>query len=753
MLSFHHIINLRKIAIPLFLFLFTSCVYFNTFYNAEESFKNANQIINLRKHTESDIPIEAKKFLDEAILNSKIVLEKYPDSKYVEDAYYIIAISMLLKDDFQSSKDYLSILLNKFPNSKYEIESKLWISLCNLRLGNIEEGRASLSTIIQGNIKLSKYEKFISYQILSDFSIVDGDVESAYQHLNTSIKYSLDDRQKINIYNKLINLSEKFEDYNNLVSYLDKLYNLLEDEKEKKDIKLMAIDYNKKLHNYDYLISEIEKLLSLSSFNDKRLFLTLELGKTYYEMGDFSTAKDIFYNIVSENSKKNETSEAYYLLAKINMEEEFNFDTIKELLEKSKTEKSSSRFGKLSKKTISKIEDLQDLIYEYELSVNASDSLSNLDKIPLSSDSLLFYMAESFYFDFANTDSAFFRYRELVKKFPDSNIYVPKTLYALSWLDSSSVYMGEYLEGSWLNIVESIFPNKSTEEATTDNFIGKFDPIIDLLNKGKYESAYLLLDEILADSDALTFYKGLIDEMFLFNTTEMLKNYIEYVNLVFETRKLKGSFGGMAYLQSHENNIRIANEKLSSYYYIINEDIKYLKSKRKLSECSSKIIINSELDSIYSCFEEINDFDDYYSYDSLKVRLGDLIEGSPSAFKRKMADFDANYNTFKSTFRYIKDNISSDSTYSLDSIEDSLLTVINNSIFNLENIETLAITAAIDVKIDKLDGYLSMYDDINLSGDADWIKDAPNQSQEMEPFRELELENLNLEKMKLNLTK
>ena len=187
MLSFHHIINLRKIAIPLFLFLFTSCVYFNTFYNAEESFKNANQIINLRKHTESDIPIEAKKFLDEAILNSKIVLEKYPDSKYVEDAYYIIAISMLLKDDFQSSKDYLSILLNKFPNSKYEIESKLWISLCNLRLGNIEEGRASLSTIIQGNIKLSKYEKFISYQILSDFSIVDGDRNYQPKNFDNSV--------------------------------------------------------------------------------------------------------------------------------------------------------------------------------------------------------------------------------------------------------------------------------------------------------------------------------------------------------------------------------------------------------------------------------------------------------------------------------------------------------------------------------------------------------------------------------------
>ena len=745
MLSFDHISDLRKIVSLLLLFVFTSCAYYNTFYNAEESFENAKQIINLRKYTETDLPIDAKKFLDEAIVNSKIVIQKYPDSKWVEDAYYIIAVSMLLKDDFQGSKDYFSLLLNKFPSSKYQKESKLWISLCNLKLENIEEARISLSLITNSNIKLSRYENFLLYQILADLSIFDEDIKSAYENLNTSLKYSSDDKEKINIYNKLISLSEEFVRYDDLVFYLNKLYNTLEEEKDKKDIKLVEIEYNKKLNNYDYLISEIERLLSLSSFNDKRLFLTLELGKIYYEMGDFSTAKEIFHNIVSENSKKKETSEAYYLLAKINMEEEFNFDTIKELLEKSKTEKSSSKFGKLSKKTISKIEDLQDLIYEYELSVDTADSLSNLDKVPLSSDSLLFYMAESFYFDFANTDSAFFRYRELVKKFPDSDIYVPKTLYALSWLDSSSIYIGEYLEGSWLKIVESIFPNQSTEIVVTNNSISQFDPIIDLLDKGKYESAYLLLDDILADSDALKFYKGLIDEMFLFNTTEMLKNYIEYVNLVFETRKLKGSLGGMAYLQSQEDNVRAANDKLSSYYYIINEDIKYLKSKRKLSECGSKIIINSELDSIYSCFEEINDFDDYYSYDSLKVRLGHLIEGSPSAFKRRMGDFDVKYNTFKSTFKYIKDNISTDSTYSLDSIEDSLLIVINNSIFSLES-------STIDEKIDKLDGYLSMYDDISLNPDIRDDKDKMK-DERMDPFRELELENLDLEKMKLNLTK
>ena len=77
-------------------------------------------------------------------------------------------------------------------------------------------------------------------------------------------------------------------------------------------------------------------------------------------MNDYSSAKQIFYNITSDNSKKKETAEAFYLLAKINIEESFDFSGAKELLEKSKNEKSSSKAGKLAKKTITKIEELED---------------------------------------------------------------------------------------------------------------------------------------------------------------------------------------------------------------------------------------------------------------------------------------------------------------------------------------------------------------------------------------------------------
>ena len=50
--------------IPL-LYLFSSCVYYNTFYNAEESFKTAKQIIDLKEYKETGLPTEAKDLLDD----------------------------------------------------------------------------------------------------------------------------------------------------------------------------------------------------------------------------------------------------------------------------------------------------------------------------------------------------------------------------------------------------------------------------------------------------------------------------------------------------------------------------------------------------------------------------------------------------------------------------------------------------------------------------------------------------------------
>ena len=70
------------LSLLLFVSIFFSCVYFNTFYNAETSYKKALKIIEESPiFDEQGLPAQAKKLLAGAMENSKVVLNKFPNSK------------------------------------------------------------------------------------------------------------------------------------------------------------------------------------------------------------------------------------------------------------------------------------------------------------------------------------------------------------------------------------------------------------------------------------------------------------------------------------------------------------------------------------------------------------------------------------------------------------------------------------------------------------------------------------------------
>ena len=75
---FNHI---KKI-LPLILF---SCVYYNTFYNAEVNYKKAERIIEQtppKNSEDNKIPSQAKKLLGQAIENSNIVINSAVDNRH-----------------------------------------------------------------------------------------------------------------------------------------------------------------------------------------------------------------------------------------------------------------------------------------------------------------------------------------------------------------------------------------------------------------------------------------------------------------------------------------------------------------------------------------------------------------------------------------------------------------------------------------------------------------------------------------------
>jgi tetratricopeptide (TPR) repeat protein len=111
---------MRKV---IFVFLlFSGCIYYNTFYNAQKYF-------------------EEEKYKQSAEKCKKI-LERYPDSKYVDDALFIMGKSNYYLKKYDEAKSNLKRLVDFFPSSPFINEGYLFLGKIAFEKKNI--GEASL---------------------------------------------------------------------------------------------------------------------------------------------------------------------------------------------------------------------------------------------------------------------------------------------------------------------------------------------------------------------------------------------------------------------------------------------------------------------------------------------------------------------------------------------------------------------------------------------------------------------------------
>ena len=158
----------------LFLF-FTNCAYYNTFYNAEKYFKEAEVIIDDTNKDNSEIPQQAKKLLSQSIEKSQKVLDKFPNSKYIDDSYFLIGKSSFIKGDYSYSEKYFRKLVNEFPNSTFLIESKLWISYTLLKNSYSDSSLNYINSIKDTN--LSNAQNYLKNLVLAEINLSKGTVE------------------------------------------------------------------------------------------------------------------------------------------------------------------------------------------------------------------------------------------------------------------------------------------------------------------------------------------------------------------------------------------------------------------------------------------------------------------------------------------------------------------------------------------------------------------------------------------------
>ncbi len=133
----------------------TSCVYFNSYYNAEKYFRQAEEARAEAEAVGNDGVVGGRNrtqyltLYDKAVRKASIVLEKYPESDLVEDAMFVAGRALYWQRDYQyAMRSFRDLELN-FPDSQYFDRARLWRGLTLLALGQTEEARALLGDLVR----------------------------------------------------------------------------------------------------------------------------------------------------------------------------------------------------------------------------------------------------------------------------------------------------------------------------------------------------------------------------------------------------------------------------------------------------------------------------------------------------------------------------------------------------------------------------------------------------------------------------
>lgn len=135
-----------RIGPPLFLVVATGCAYFNTFYLARKNFRQAESTV--AKSTTDKVPADAVRGYEIAITQSRKVIDRYPKSRWADDAVYVLSASYYGKGDYDSAMIRVNDLERLYPKSELVPDGIHLSGLIEWKRRNFDEAVARLDRVL-----------------------------------------------------------------------------------------------------------------------------------------------------------------------------------------------------------------------------------------------------------------------------------------------------------------------------------------------------------------------------------------------------------------------------------------------------------------------------------------------------------------------------------------------------------------------------------------------------------------------------
>jgi len=397
-------------------FIGSGCVYYNTFFNARKKFNEAEDIQkknrlgqqNMRginrpgggrtggrarsgrqtagragsSSSQSMVTPQVRLLYEDAIKKASKVLKFHPESRYVDDALWLIGKSYFNLGDYLLADRKFQELVINHPNSSFADDSYFYSGLCQIELGNEELANKAFARV-ESLFPKSGY--------IDDIYFAKGKIDKNAKNCTAAIdqfnlyieKFPKGDSAAKAMF-LIGQCKEEMEYYYD--AYLT--YSGVERYKPEKELyfdatlaSAVAVLKTDSLH---IGMEILEDLARNERYFQHSSEIRLKIAEGYYLQGEIEKAIEEYNDVTIQSPRTNESAEAYYRLGLIYQNNLFDIARAKDAFTKAQTESGNSEYRNLALSKSAQIAKLE----SYRIELQRADSLLmaeqgvKLDSIP-----------------------------------------------------------------------------------------------------------------------------------------------------------------------------------------------------------------------------------------------------------------------------------------------------------------------------------------------------------------------------------
>ncbi len=397
-----------------------SCVYYNTFFNASKAFDEAE---NTRKESTYGQPRINQAKYNLAIEKSLLVVENHPNSKWYDDALYVLGVSYFYVGQYRNAERRFREILANYQDSKYTKEARLYLAKALLEQKQMTDAMEIFEEILKADV--DRKFRAEAAMALGDFNFRNWNYDEAARYY-LAVRDTLGSGQEKKVAQRFLADSyfERFQFKEALSGYLQ-ILGMDPDQDEKYHALYQAAVCAYRLQKIDDGLDYLNTLIEDAVYFDSVNVLKLRVAEGYEYDEALEQAEFVYEEVASEATRNDVVAEAYYNLGLIYQFDYDRLDKAKEYYDKAVEAGRSTEFGQDALQRSSDIGKLA--TFARTIEIDSTTTQAMIDEAAYTQ----YQLAEVYWFRLVKPDTAILEMQYVVDSFPTS-FDAPKAMIALA---------------------------------------------------------------------------------------------------------------------------------------------------------------------------------------------------------------------------------------------------------------------------------------------------------------------------------